>query len=114
MKLFQPIEEGFIAKCPQTLMNFVQTLAILLSKTTGICLMSNLIVENILLMVLRVLSVTLVAIDIAIPKILNRHGDFVYLRRKYCPLKATIENGRENCLNSYFLKIFSIFRYFSH
>ena len=31
MKLFQLIEEGFIAKYPQKLLNFVQNLAILLS-----------------------------------------------------------------------------------
>ena len=72
MKLFQLIEEGFIAKCPQKLLNFVQNLAILLSKTTGFCLMSNRVVEDILLMVLRILPVTLVAIDIASLKILEQ------------------------------------------
>ena len=72
MKLFRLIEEGFIAKCPQKLLNFVQNLAILLSKTTGFCLMSNRVVEDILLMVLRILPVTLVAIDIASLKILEQ------------------------------------------
>ena len=72
MKLFQLIEEGFITKFPQKLPNFVQNLAILLSKTTGFCLMSNRVVEDILLMALRILSVTLVAIDIAILKIFEQ------------------------------------------
>ena len=49
-----------------------QNLAILLSKTTGFCLMSIRVVEDILLMVLRVLPVTLVPIDIAILKILEQ------------------------------------------
>ena len=55
-------------------------------------------------MALRVLSVTLVAIDIAILKILNRRGNFVYLRRKFCPLKATIEKRPGDLFNFILLK----------
>ena len=49
-----------------------KNLCILLSKTTGFCLMSNRVVEDNLLMVLRILPVTLVAIDIAILNILEQ------------------------------------------
>ena len=67
MKQFQLIEEGFIGKIPQQLLNVMQNLAILLSKITGFFLISNRVVDDILLLVLRILTVTLIAIDIAIP-----------------------------------------------
>ena len=61
MKILRLIEEGRIAKSPQKLLNFVRDLAILLSKTTGFCLISTRVV--------RVLLVILAAIGIAILKI---------------------------------------------
>ena len=92
MKLFQLVEEGFIAKFPQ---NFVQNLAILLSKTTGFCLMSSQVVENILLMVLKILPVTC---------FWNRQGNLVYLWRKFCPLKVKIEKRQGHLFTFIFLK----------
>ena len=88
MKLFQLIEEGFIAKCPQKLLNFVQNLAILLSKTTGFCRMSNRVVEDILLMVIRILPVTFVAIEIAILKILEQTWKLFVFVAKILPIES--------------------------
>jgi len=88
MKLLQLSEDGSIAKCPQNLLNFVQNLAILLSKTTGFCLMSNRVVEDILLIALRILSVTLVAIDIAILKIFKQTWTLCVFVAKVLPIES--------------------------
>ena len=88
MKLFQLIEEGFIAKFPQKLLSFVQNLAILQSKTTGFCLLSNRVVEDILLMVLRMLPFTWVAIDIAILKILEQTWKLCVIVAKILPIES--------------------------
>ena len=54
MKQFQLIEERFIGKIPQKLLNVMQNLAILLSKITAFFLISNRVVDDILLLVLSV------------------------------------------------------------
>ena len=66
----------------------MQNLAILLSKTTGYCLMSNRVVEDILLMVLRILPATLVAIDIAILKILEQTWKLCVIIAKILPIES--------------------------
>ena len=88
MTLFQLIEEGFIAKFPQKLLNIVQNLAILLSRTTGFCLMSNRVVEDILLMVLRIPPVTLVTIVIAILKSLKQTWKLCVIVAKILPIES--------------------------
>ena len=67
---------------------FVQNLAILLSKTTGFCFMSNRIVEDILLMVLRIPPVTLVSIAIAILKILEQTLKLCVILAKILPVES--------------------------
>ena len=88
MKLSQLIEEGFIAKFPQKLLSFVQNLAILQSKTTGFCLLSNRVVEDILLVVLKILPVTLVATDIASLKILEQTWKLSVIVAKILPIES--------------------------
>ena len=63
-------------------------LAILLSKTTGFCLMSNRVVEDILPMVLRMLPVTLVAIDIASLIILEQTWKLCVFVAKILPIES--------------------------
>jgi len=104
MKLFHLIEEGFIAKCPQKLLNFVQNLAILLSKTTGFCLISNRVVEDNLLMVLRIFHVTLVAIDIAILKILEQTWKLCVFVAKFFTVKVKIKKRSGDLFKFIFLK----------
>ena len=82
--------------------DFVQNLAILLGKTTAFCLISNRVVEDILLMVIRILPVTLVAIYIAILDQTWKLCDFV---AKILPIES---QNRKTAGRLIYIHIFEI------
>ena len=111
MQLFQLIEEGLIAQFPQKLLNFVPKLPILLSKTTRFCLISNRVVEDILLMVLRMLPVTLVATDTEILKTLEQTWKLCQFVAKILPIDS--QNRKTDMRFRYIHMFETPFRFFN-
>ena len=64
--------------------------------------MSNRVVEDILPMVLRILHVTLVAIDMAILKILEQKWKLCVFVAKILPIESQNRKTAEIYVNSYF------------